>query len=82
MTVRLGTHAGGLSEDDLAMAHQISEAARELGVLVDLEGLQAIQMAIDALVIPEVLPFWQAVLGYRKVDVADLLDPRRASPPF
>jgi 4a-hydroxytetrahydrobiopterin dehydratase len=49
---------------------------------IDLNSLQAVQVAIDALVIPEVLPFWQAVLGYRKVDDADLIDPRLAGPPF
>src|SRR5688500_5352847 len=82
VTVRLGRHGPPPTEGDLALAERISAAARELGVSVDLDGLQAVQVAIDALVIPEVLPFWQAVLGYRKVDVADLLDPRRSSPPF
>jgi 4a-hydroxytetrahydrobiopterin dehydratase len=46
------------------LARQISEAAREFGVPVDLTGLQSVQVAIDALVIPDVLPFWRAVLGY------------------
>jgi 4a-hydroxytetrahydrobiopterin dehydratase len=82
VTVRLGTHGPLPTEQDLALAERISTAARELGVPIDLEGLQAIQVAIDALVIPEVLPFWQAVLGYRKVDEADLIDPRLAGPPL
>jgi 4a-hydroxytetrahydrobiopterin dehydratase len=82
VTVRLGTHGPLPTKEDLVLAERISAAARELGVPIDLDGLQAVQVAIDALVIPEVLPFWQAVLGYWKVDDADLLDPRRTCPPF
>jgi 4a-hydroxytetrahydrobiopterin dehydratase len=82
VTVRLGTHGPLPTEEDLAPAERISAAARELGASIDLERLQAVQVAIDALVIPDVLPFWQAVLGYLKVDDADLIDPRLAGPPF
>jgi 4a-hydroxytetrahydrobiopterin dehydratase len=81
VTVRLGTHGPLPTEEDLTLAERISAAARELGVPIDLAGLQAVQVAIDALVIPDVLPFWQAVLGYRQVAEADLLDPRLAGPP-
>jgi 4a-hydroxytetrahydrobiopterin dehydratase len=77
------THStGGLSERDVDLARQISGVARELGVPIDLTGLQSVQVAIDALVIPDVLPFWRAVLGYRQVDDADLIDPHRQGPPF
>jgi 4a-hydroxytetrahydrobiopterin dehydratase len=83
VTVRLRTHStGGLSERDVDLARQISATARELGVPVDLTELQIVQVAIDALVIPDVLPFWRAVLGYRQVDDADLIDPHRQGPPF
>jgi 4a-hydroxytetrahydrobiopterin dehydratase len=83
VTVRLKTHSERkLTERDVALARQISEAARELGVPVDLTGLQTVQIAIDALVIPEVLPFWRAVLGYTVVDDEDLWSPRRQGPPF
>jgi pterin-4a-carbinolamine dehydratase len=76
VTVRLRTESvGGLSEHEVVLARQISEAARELGVPVDLTGPQIVQVAIDALVIPDVLPFWRAVLGYREVDDEDLIDP-------
>jgi len=78
----LGTHGPLPSEEDLALAERISAAARELGVSTDLDGLQSIQVAIDALVIPEVLPFWRAVLGYREDGDAGLLDGRLAGPPF
>jgi 4a-hydroxytetrahydrobiopterin dehydratase len=83
VTVRLKTHSeGGLTERDVALARQISDAARELGIPIDLTGLQTIQVAIDALVIPEVLPFWRAVLGYREVDDEDIFDPHTNGPPF
>ena len=83
VTVRLKTHsAGGLTERDVALAGQITDAARELGVPVDLSGLQMVQVAIDALVIPDVLPFWRAVLGYEQEDDEDVADPDAQGPPF
>ena len=83
MTVRLGSNREGrFSERDLVFAQQISGAARELGAAADLTGLQHIQVAIDALVIPDVLPFWRAVLGYEQVGDEDLLDPHLEGPPL
>ena len=83
VTVRLKTHsAGGLTERDVALAGQITDAARELGVPVDLSGLQMVQVAIDALVIAAVLPFWRAVLGYEQEDDEDVADPDAQGPPF
>jgi len=83
LTVRLKTHsAGGLTERDVALAGQITDAARELGVPVDLSGLQMVQVAIDALVIADVLPFWRAVLGYEQEDDEDVADPDAQGPPF
>jgi len=81
VTVRLGTRDPVPTEEDLALAERISSVARELGVEVNLDGLQAVQIAIDALVIPDVLPFWRAVLGYRQDGDAGLRDPRFAGPP-
>ena len=83
VTVRLGANREGrFSERDLVLAEQISGAARVLGASADLTGLQHIQVAIDALVIPDVLPFWRAVLGYEQVGDEDLLDPDLAGPPL
>jgi 4a-hydroxytetrahydrobiopterin dehydratase len=66
LTVRLTVNEMGLlTEDDLSLAGAISTAARELGVNADLSHVQMIQIAIDALVIPDVMRFWEAVLGYR-----------------
>jgi 4a-hydroxytetrahydrobiopterin dehydratase len=83
VTVRLKSDSEGrLSERDVTLAGQISAAARELGFPVDLTGLQNVQVAIDALVIPDVMPFWRAVLGYREVGDEDLMDPDFQGPPF
>ena len=56
--------------------------ARELGAPADPSMLQTIQVAIDALVRPEVMPFWRAVFGYvdRGDGDEDLLDPRARGP--
>jgi 4a-hydroxytetrahydrobiopterin dehydratase len=82
VTVRLKVNeAGELSEGDVALAREISAAARDLGIPVDLKGLQTFQIAIDALIIPDVMPFWEAVLGY--VQVFDVLvDPHFEGPTF
>jgi len=67
VTVRLWTHdVNGLSERDVELARRISAAARQLAVAADPAAVQDVQIAIDALVRPEVIPFWRAVLGYRK----------------
>ena len=80
VTVRLQRDASGeLTEADLDLAGEISRAANELGVPVDLTGLQTFQIAIDALVISDVMPFWEAVLGYEGFTDA-LIDPDLEGP--
>ena len=68
----------GLSEGDVELARQISTMARELGVPADPSAVQTVQLTIDALVGPEVMPFWRAVLDYRDRGDSpeDLIDPR------
>ena len=82
VTVRLKVNERGeLSDEDLTLAEEISAAARELGIPVDLTGLQSYQIAIDALDIPGVMPFWEAVLGYMRIgDI--LVDPLFEGPTF
>jgi len=81
VTVRLWTHdIDGLSERDVGLARQISEAARRLGVPAAPADVQDVQIAIDALVGPDVVPFWRAVLGDGQVGDEDLLDPRGRGP--
>jgi 4a-hydroxytetrahydrobiopterin dehydratase len=72
----------GLSGRDVALARQISAAARMLEVVADPASVQDVQLTIDALVSADVMPFWQAVLGYKQVGDEDLLDPRDEGPPI
>ena len=68
VTVRLITITDdywGLTTRDVELARQISAVARELGVPADPSAVQNMVVSIDALVIPDVLPFWRAVLGYQ-----------------
>jgi 4a-hydroxytetrahydrobiopterin dehydratase len=83
VVVRLFTREpGGLSDQDVELARQISAVARDLGVRPDPSGVQQVQVNIDALAIPELQPFWAAVLGYQMVGDEDVFDPRRLGPPF
>jgi 4a-hydroxytetrahydrobiopterin dehydratase len=52
---------------DVDLAHRISQSVTELGLQTGSLGPQPVQMleiAIDALDIPAVRPFWKAVMGY------------------
>jgi 4a-hydroxytetrahydrobiopterin dehydratase len=75
----------GLSERDVELARQISAAARELDMPADPTAVQTVQVTIDALVPPQVLPFWRAVLGYQNRSDSpdeDLIDPNGRGPSF
>jgi 4a-hydroxytetrahydrobiopterin dehydratase len=81
VTVRLVSHdVGGLSDRDVALARQISAAARELEVEAEPAVVQHVDLTIDALVRADVMPFWQAVLGYKQEGDEDLVDPRGRGP--
>ncbi len=59
----------GLTARELAHARTIATAAAEMGLPLepDADGrrsVQALEIAIDALDIAEIRPFWKAVLGY------------------
>lgn len=88
VTVRLITGIDdyrGMTQHDLEVARRISGVARELGMPADPTAMQ------DLLVIPgapagvEVMPFWQALLGYEpRADSPDedLVDPLDRGVPF
>lgn len=69
-----------LFDRDVELARRISAVARELGLVPEPGAAQVVNVCIDALVIPDVLPFWQAVMGYRKVSDTDLADPSGRGP--
>jgi 4a-hydroxytetrahydrobiopterin dehydratase len=81
VTVRLISHdVQGLSRRDADLARKISAAAGELGITADPSAVQTVQLAIDALVCADVMPFWRAVLGYKELGDEDLVDPRGSGP--
>jgi 4a-hydroxytetrahydrobiopterin dehydratase len=81
LTVRLtADEVDGLNESDVELARQISDAARAVGATSDPAAVQDVQLTIDALVTPEVRPFWRAVLAYREVGDEDVVDPHARGP--
>jgi 4a-hydroxytetrahydrobiopterin dehydratase len=64
----------GLSERDIALAREISAAARGLGLTADPSAVQVIDIAIQTLDNLAVQPFWRAVLGYEERGPWDLID--------
>jgi 4a-hydroxytetrahydrobiopterin dehydratase len=64
--VAVTTHdAGGLTALDRELATTISELARAAGATSEPTAATRVEIAIDALDIEAVLPFWRAVLDYR-----------------
>lgn len=73
--VRLVTHsAGGLTAKDVALAREISGAARELGVGADTDSMQDLMLAIATPDRAAVIPFWRAVTGFDEVGDGILFD--------
>ena len=67
---------------DIALARQISAAAKELDIPADPTAVQLVNVTLDALVGADVLPFWRALLGYRQIGDNYLSDPLRRGPGF
>ena len=66
---------------DLALALRVTEALTARGWRTVPDGaLQLVEIAVDALDIPAVRPFWRAVLGYEDAPDGALLDPARRGP--
>ncbi len=77
--------AGGLTRRDVDLAATISALADELGLIGKPPKSETVEIAIDALDIPAVRPFWQAVLAYDERPVGDdseLADPAGVGPTF
>lgn len=74
---------GGITRRDLRLARAVEELVAELGLRVETGCCAEVEVAVDALDIDAVLPFWQAVLGYRRLESPGapvLVDPRRIGP--
>lgn len=79
----LTTHdANDLTARDVALARTISAVAVELDITAEPTGVSQLEIAIDALDIAAVKPFWQAVLGYKPDRGDDCVDPCGRGPGF
>jgi 4a-hydroxytetrahydrobiopterin dehydratase len=81
--VLLTTHdVNGLTIRDVGLAGTISAIAAELGITAEPAAVTQVEIAIDALDIPAVKPFWEAVLGYKPDRADDSFDPYGRGPAF
>ena len=86
--VALTTHAAGgtVTDADVALAGTIAELAAAAGLASEPLAAQTCEVAIDALDIDAVRPFWRAVLGYveerRPGARRGIVDPARIGPAF
>lgn len=76
-----------LDEGFTRMARRTQAVARRMGLTAHRSpGLRFIQIAIHAVDVPAVRPFWTSVLGYQRGPyqrlLQDIYDPRRISPVF
>lgn len=88
VTVRLITITDdyyGMSTRDVELAREISGVAHEQDVSADPVAVQSVLVIPGAPATAEVMPFWQAVLGYEPRGDSpdeDLVDPRGRGPAF
>jgi 4a-hydroxytetrahydrobiopterin dehydratase len=81
--VLLTTHdADGLTALDVDLARTISAIADDLGIAAEPTTITQLEIAIDALDIPAVKAFWEAVLGYKAHLDDDSNDPYGRAPAF
>jgi 4a-hydroxytetrahydrobiopterin dehydratase len=78
-----------ITDRDVELAHGITDAVRDLGLDTSPIGpgraVQQLELAIDALDIPAIRPFWKAVLAYEDEHgtgspTDGLVDPTRSGP--
>ncbi|WP_376783434.1 VOC family protein [Miniimonas arenae] len=90
VTVTTTSHdARGLTERDVELAERVSVIAEEMGLVPTAPRMSVQEVAIDALDIAAVWPFWAAVLGYDahveehdgELDV-ELVDPDGLGPAY
>ncbi|MBK5331022.1 MAG: 4a-hydroxytetrahydrobiopterin dehydratase [Ilumatobacteraceae bacterium] len=88
--VSLTTHAtNSLTAADVELATTISAIAADAGLITEPRSALGVEVAIDALDIDAVRPFWKAILDYVDERPAEsdgqivaLVDPRRIGPAF
>ena len=81
--VLLTTHdTNGLTSRDVDLARTISAIAVGLGIAAEPIVVTQLEIAIDALDIAAVKPFWEALLGYKPRLGDDSVDPYGRAPAF
>ena len=88
--ITVTTHAtNSLTDADVALASAISALASDAGLISEPRSGVGLEVAIDALDIDAVRPFWKAVLGYEEEaptsvggQIIGLIDPLRIGPAF
>lgn len=81
VTVTTTSHdAGGLTQRDVDLAATVTAIADELGLTGDVPRSETLELAIDALDIPAVQPFWAAVMGYEVSGDDEVTDPAGIGP--
>jgi len=79
--VRLTTHAvENLTQHDVDLARVVSELAATAGASSEPTSISSLELAIDAVDIGAIRPFWAAVLGYRQDSSGNLVDPLGRGP--
>ena len=75
--VRLTSHdVGNMTQRDVDLARQISEAAAELGVSAEPAAVQQVEIGLDTWDADEIRPFWAAVYGVEpREGGGDVVDP-------
>ena len=88
VTVRMITFTkdyAGMTRRHVELASRISAAARKMGLSADPSAVQTLSVIPGATLTSEVMPFWQAALGYEpRIDSPkeDLVDPHDRGPAF
>ena len=88
VTVRLITVEDryfGVSGRDIEVARRISQVAHEMGFAANPAAMQSVLIIPGARSVPEIMPFWQAGLGYSPRPDSpdeDLVDTRNRGPAF
>jgi 4a-hydroxytetrahydrobiopterin dehydratase len=79
--VKTSSHdVGGISDRDVRLATAVNEVLAEMGLSAETSRVAELEIAIDALDIAAVRPFWAAVFGYDDAHGKDLVDPEAIRP--
>ena len=71
---------GGITDRDVRLATAVNEVLSEMGLEPEVVRVAQLEIAIDAIDIPAVRPFWKAVLGYDDGRGQTLEDPESIRP--